>query len=154
MICQRASMARTSRAWTFIAAAVIPLVGPAARAEDELDDLSGAFSALLDDGQATIDRTLRVEIRDDKRPGEPVVGVYLRGHKFGDAGLKAFIGEHQGTLAEFETLVFSHTSITDAGLEDLKDCVSIRSLGLAGTGVTDAGLAQLAALTKLDLKQA
>src|SRR5215475_13193908 len=57
---------------------------------------------------------------DDKRPGKPVVGVYL-----------------------------SHTDVTDAELRELKKFKNLQGLFLHSTRVTDAGLRELKDLKSL-----
>ena len=57
---------------------------------------------------------------DEKRPGKPLVDVFLDG-----------------------------TKVTDAGLADLKGLKRLTHLYLCDTGVTDAGLAHLKGLTEL-----
>jgi internalin A len=83
---------------------------------------------------------------DDKQPGKPVVEVNLSQTKVTDAGLKE--------LREFKslrTLDLAYTQVTDAGLKELKELKSLQSLSLENTQVTDAGLKELKELKNLQL---
>src|SRR5207249_4603172 len=85
--------------------------------------------------------------RDDKLPGNPVIGVNLGGlfpGKVTDAGLKEL--KH---LKQLTTLDLHGANVTGAGLKEVKDLKQLTSLNLGGTKVTDAGLKELADLKQL-----
>src|SRR5437588_5391625 len=85
--------------------------------------------------------------RDDKLPGNPVIGVNLGGlfpGKVTDADLKEL--KH---LKQLTTLSLAGAQVTDAGLKELKDLKQLTSLNLGGTQVTDVGLKELADLKQL-----
>jgi len=52
---------------------------------------------------------------DDKRPGKPVVAVSLEGTKVTDAGLKEL-----KELKSLRSLYLMHTKVTDAGVKELQ----------------------------------
>ena len=82
--------------------------------------------------------------RDDKLPGNPVIGVHL--HEIGvtDAALKEL-----ADLKQLTTLGLESTQVTDAGLKELKDLKQLTTLYLGSTQVTDAGLKELKDLKQL-----
>ena len=85
--------------------------------------------------------------RDDKLPGNPVIGVNLGGlfpGKVTDAGLKEL-----KDLKQLNTLDLYGTPVTDAGLKELADLKQLTTLNLSGTQVTNAGLKELKDLKQL-----
>src|SRR5262245_17073757 len=110
-------------------------------------------------------------VRDEKRPGKPVVEVrlddlpgvtdetlralaplqnltvlYLIGAKVTDAGLKEL-----APLKSLAALSLSDTQVTDVGLKELAPLKNLTYLNLYGTKVTDAGLEELVALKNLTI---
>ena len=81
---------------------------------------------------------------DDKQPGKPVVGVNLRSTDFTDAGVKEL-----KQFKSLRTLDLSQTKVTDAGLKELKEFKNLQALNLLQTAVTDAGLRELKELKGL-----
>src|SRR5215510_11853533 len=63
--------------------------------------------------------------RDDKLPGKPVVAVDLGSTTVTDAGLKEL-----KELKTLQSLSLSRTKVTDAGLKELKEIESLQSLNL------------------------
>jgi hypothetical protein len=107
-------------------------------------------------------------IRDEDRPGRPVVEVRLSYTKAGDSDLKALAGlkrlrllalsftpvtdeglKNLSALKGLEGLYLNDTEVTDARLRDLAGLKGLRTLYLGGTGVTDIGLKELTALKGL-----
>jgi hypothetical protein len=107
-------------------------------------------------------------VRDDKRPGKPVVlvnlnfttatdaelkelapfnhltALYLGGTQVTDAGLKELGGFYNLTKLDLDC-----TKVTDPGLKELAGLKRLQWLHLGGTWVTDAGMKELTALKKL-----
>ena len=81
---------------------------------------------------------------DEKRPGKPLVDVFLDGTKVTDAGLADLKG-----LTHLKELDLTDTQVTDAVLADLKGLTRLQRLRLTATRVTDAGLADLKGLKRL-----
>ena len=75
---------------------------------------------------------------DEKRPGKPLVDVFLDGTKVTDAGLADLKG-----LKRLTHLYLCDTGVTDAGLAHLKGLTELQRLDLIGTTVTDTGVADL-----------
>jgi internalin A len=89
-------------------------------------------------------------MRDETKPGKPVIGVYLpRNTEVTDADLKGL-----KELKQLMTLDLKFTSVTDEGLKELKELKQLTKLYVGGTKVTDKGLKdlkQLKGLTTLGL---
>ena len=80
----------------------------------------------------------------EKKPGKPVIGVYLASTKVTDAGLV-----HLKGMMNLQMLHLYNTKVTDAGLVHLKGLTKLQFLTLDRTKVTDAGVKKLqAALPK------
>jgi hypothetical protein len=86
-----------------------------------------------------------VFVRDENKPGHPVVSAYLSGTKVTDAEMKDL-----ADLKQLQTLDLRNTSVTDAGLKDLATLTELRALYLIGTNITNAGLKEVATLKKLE----
>ncbi|MBA4189859.1 MAG: hypothetical protein C0467_17895 [Planctomycetaceae bacterium] len=82
--------------------------------------------------------------RDEKQPGEPVVGVHLRDTPFSDTDLSAL-----APMTNLVSLNLSKTQVTDAGMKQLSQFKNLKSLGLRETQITDAGLKELTKVTSL-----
>ena len=110
--------------------------------------LAGRLSAGDDDAKA--EKSIKAiggkVVRDDKATGKPVIVVDLTNTKVTDAGLKEL--ELAG-LKSLQTLSLSGTGVTDAGLKELAGFESLQTLDLSLTGVTGAGLKELAGLKSL-----
>src|SRR5438093_293949 len=74
-------------------------------------------------------------VRDDKKPGRPVVSLSLGSTNATDPDLKELTG-----LTELQTLDLGGTKVTDAGLKDLAGFQQLHSLDLSGAIATDAGM--------------
>jgi hypothetical protein len=83
-------------------------------------------------------------VRDELKPGRPVIRVTLPGVKALNAGLKDL-----KELKELKEAYFTFCNVTDAGLKDINDLKQLEKLGLWGTKVTDAGLKDLKGLNNL-----
>src|SRR5262249_18133567 len=82
---------------------------------------------------------------DENAPGKPVVGVDLRGSAANDADLAGL-----KALPKLRGLNLGATGVTDAGLKELAALKALQTLDLTGCPkVTDAGLKQLAAVKGL-----
>ena len=80
----------------------------------------------------------------EKKPGKPVICVFLFDTNVTDAGLV-----HLKGLTELQKLWLSATKVTDAGLVHLTGLTNLQTLYLSSTDVTDAGVKKLqAALPK------
>jgi hypothetical protein len=86
-----------------------------------------------------------VLVRDESKPGHPVVSAYLSGTLVSDADIKDL-----GNLKELQTLDLRNTRVTDAGLKGLAGLKQLRELYLIGTDVTDAGLKEVVTLKHLE----
>lgn len=84
-------------------------------------------------------------VRDEKRPGRPVVALsFNESHRFSD--------KYMHLMKEFkylESLNLTGTRVTDVGLKELAQCGNLKELGLASTQITDAGLKELKGLKNL-----
>src|SRR5262249_8739177 len=84
-----------------------------------------------DDGEqqalATIARLRGRIVRDDSKPGRPVVTLSLGSTNATDAHMKEITG-----LLELQTLDLSGTKVTDTGLKELSGFKQLRSLDLSG----------------------
>jgi hypothetical protein len=81
----------------------------------------------------------------ENKPGNPVDSVYLPGPEVTDGDLK-----HLASFGKLKVLKLdSATGITDAGLKELAGLKGLQDLGLGHTKVTDAGLKHLLALREL-----
>ena len=83
-------------------------------------------------------------LRDDMKPGQPVVKVYLTGPKVTDVELKEI-----AAFKELQILDLRRTKVTDAGLKNLAPLTQLQELYLIGVPVTDAGLKEVAPLKQL-----
>jgi hypothetical protein len=86
-----------------------------------------------------------VFVRDENKPGQPVIAAYLSGTKVTDAALKDL-----ADLKQLEILDLRNASVSDAGLKELGELTQLRELYLIGDAITDAGLKQIAAHKKLE----
>ncbi len=77
-------------------------------------------------------------IRDEERPGRPVIGVTLFGNKYTDAFL-----ERLNVLDSVRVLVLAETRVTEAGLTHLKGLSQLRTLVVVGPSVSAAFLDRL-----------
>jgi hypothetical protein len=82
--------------------------------------------------------------RDEKLPGQPVVGVSLCGIGVTDSELREL-----KDLKGLQRLRLGYTEITDLGLKELKELKGLQELGLSCTQITDAGLKELKELKGL-----
>jgi hypothetical protein len=89
---------------------------------------------------------------DEQRPGQPLVMVDFSGQQeFKDDWLK-----HLLPFGELTTVNLAGTTVTDAGVAHLVRLPKLAELNLKGTGVTDAGLMRLAfckQLAKLNVQE-
>jgi serine/threonine protein kinase/Leucine-rich repeat (LRR) protein len=83
-------------------------------------------------------------VRDEGRPGRPVVEAILSDRPIGDADLV-----HLEALPELQTLDLASTRVSDAGLARLQGLKQLRKLVLRQTAIGDAGLAHLSGLSNL-----
>jgi hypothetical protein len=83
-------------------------------------------------------------VRDENKPGQPVVSAYFSGTLVMDADMKG-LADHK----QLQTLDLRNTSVTDAGLKDVAALTQLRELYLIDAKVTDAGLKQVAKLKQL-----
>ena len=83
-------------------------------------------------------------VRDENKPGQPVVSAYLSGTAVTDADMKG-LADHK----QLRILDLRNTSVTDAGLKDLAVLAELRELYLIDAKVTDAGLKEVAKLKQL-----
>jgi hypothetical protein len=83
-------------------------------------------------------------VRDENKPGQPVVSAYFNGTQVTDADMKR-LADHK----QLRTLDLRNTSVTDAGLKDLTVLAELRELYLIDAKVTDAGLKEVAKLKQL-----
>src|SRR5205807_947751 len=83
-------------------------------------------------------------VRDDSKPGRPVVTLSLGSTNATDAHMKEITG-----LTELRTLDISGTKVTDMGLKELSGFKQLQTLDLSGAMMTDAGLKELATLKLL-----
>jgi hypothetical protein len=119
--------------WLILLVSIAPIWSPA-RA-DEAEDKAVAF----------VEKLKGKVIRDEKAPGNPVVGVYLPFFApIQDAGLKEL-----AALKNLNCLTLCGTKVTDVGLKELVPLKNLTKLVLFQTMVTDAGLKELAALENL-----
>jgi uncharacterized protein (TIGR03067 family) len=113
-------------------------------AEPEDDDAS-AYAAIRKHG-AFADR-------DDKRRGRPIIAVdfnsFSTGMDFDDKHLREMT-PLLAKLKHLEQLDLGGTGVSDAGMKDVAKLKQLRVLWLAGTKVTDDGLKELAALEQLN----
>ena len=103
--------------------------------------LSGAARADEASAVKAVEKLGGKVTRDDKLPGNPVIGVNLGGlfpGKVTDADLKEL--KH---LKQLTTLSLAGAQVTDAGLKELKDLKQLTWLTLIGVKVTDDGVADL-----------
>lgn len=76
---------------------------------------------------------------DEQRAGKPVVMIDFAGHpEFQDAWLDLL-----SPFSELQTIKLAGTALTDAGLAKLADCRQLRTLDVRGTRVSAAGVAAL-----------
>jgi hypothetical protein len=83
-------------------------------------------------------------VRDENKPGQPVVSAYFCGTYVTDADMKVLTDHKQ-----LQTLDLRNTSITDEGLKDVAALTQLRELYLIDAKVTDAGLKEVAKLKQL-----
>jgi len=84
-------------------------------------------------------------IRDEDKPGKPVIEVTLNGDTITDAFL-----ERLKVLEDLETLGLGPSRVTEAGLTHLKGLRRLRELCVTRTPVSDAFLNRLQELTQLE----
>jgi Leucine-rich repeat (LRR) protein len=82
--------------------------------------------------------------RDPKAPGQPAIGISLRGTNVTDADLEIL-----KQLKSLQILNLSQTAITDAGLKPIESLPNLRNLILP-VSITDAGLVHVKGLTQLE----
>ena len=75
---------------------------------------------------------------------ERVVKVYISAPTGGDE-----IAAHVGQLIDLQSLTFSESDLSDAGLRHLSQLVNLRDLSLHGSKITADGLACLEAMSQL-----
>jgi uncharacterized protein (TIGR03067 family) len=123
---------------------IVLLTATRKKAEPEDDD-ARAYAAIRKHG-AFADR-------DDKRLGRPIIAVDLNGFStgmdFDDKRLRA-MAPLLAKLKHLEQLDLGGTGVSDAGMKDVAKFKKLRVLWLAGTKVTDDGLKELAALEQLN----
>jgi internalin A len=83
--------------------------------------------------------------RDPKAPGQPAIGISLRGTHVTDADLESL-----KQLKSLQILNLSQTAITDAGLKPIASLPNLRNLILP-VSITDAGLVHLKGLRNLKI---
>jgi len=83
-------------------------------------------------------------VRDENKPGQPVVSAYFSGPLVTDADMKRLAVHNQ-----LRTLDLRNTSVTDAGLKDLAVLAELRELYLIDAKITDAGLKEVVKLKQL-----
>ena len=71
--------------------------------------------------------------RDEKAPGRPVVAVDFNRSSVTDAGLKEL-----KDLKQLRSIDLCHTKVTDEGLKELKELNQLRGLLLRDTKITEA----------------
>jgi len=92
-----------------------------------------------------------VILRNDQKPGKPVMEVGLTGADLTDDGVAELAG-----LKALTSLRIGATGITDEGLKHLAGMTALTELNIGETRITDAGLKHLApltALTRLDVRR-
>jgi uncharacterized protein (TIGR03067 family) len=91
--------------------------------------------------------------RADKRRGRPIIAVdfngFSTGMDFDDKHLRE-MAPLLAKLKHLEQLDLGGTGVSDAGMKDVAKFKQLRVLWLAGTAVTDDGLKELAALEQLN----
>jgi uncharacterized protein (TIGR03067 family) len=91
--------------------------------------------------------------RDDKRSGRPIIAVDFNGFStgvdFDDKNLRE-MAPLLAKLKHLEQLDLGGTGLSDAGMKDVAKFKQLRMLWLAGTHVTDDGLKELASLDQLN----
>jgi hypothetical protein len=83
--------------------------------------------------------------RDYKAPGQPVIGVTLKGPQITDAVLKDL-----ADLKDLRSLNLLQTQVTAEGMKELKRFKQLRRINFCGTRVTDAGLRELKECCRLE----
>lgn len=91
-----------------------------------------------------IDRLSGKVIRDEDQPGRPIIAVDLSHSTVTDADLKRL-----ARFTELQSLELSFTDVTDEGLEHLRVLVNLEHLDLTNTDTTYAGLKHLKQLVML-----
>jgi hypothetical protein len=86
--------------------------------------------------------------RDERGPGQPVIGVDLRYYDLNDQELAGFTDVLQA-FPELKALQLKSTKITDAGVAHLRSLPRLQVVALEEAAITDAGLAHLKALAEL-----
>lgn len=86
--------------------------------------------------------------RDEKSPGQPVIGVDLRYYDLNDQELASFTDVLQA-FPELRALQLKSRKITDAGVAHLRSLPRLQVVALEEAAITDTGLAHLKALTQL-----
>src|SRR5262245_8256182 len=97
-----------------------------------------------DEAEAALRKVSASIIRDETRPGRPIVRFSVKGQEFTDEEMRLV-----GGVKTLQTLDLGFAPVTDEGLKELQALPELRTLGLEGTRVTDAGLAALRPLTTL-----
>lgn len=108
----------------------LTVVAPAVGGESDDDATRAAVDAIRQLGGKVV--------RDEQRPGRPVVEVSLARTKASDQTLDAV-----GRLKDVRALDLSRTTVTDQGLKALGGMPNLRHLDLALTAVTVDGLQHL-----------
>jgi internalin A len=101
--------------------------------------------------QRTFDEIRRYQgkyTRDEKGPGQPVIGVDLRYYELDDQTLANFASILQA-FPELRALQLKSKQINDPGLAHLKSLPLLQIVALEDTAITDAELVHLKALTQL-----
>ena len=101
--------------------------------------------------QRAVDEILRFHgkySRDEKIPGQPVIGVDLRYYDLNDQELASFTDVLQA-FPELRALQLKSRKITDAGVAHLRSLPRLQVMALEDVAITDTGLAHLKALTQL-----
>jgi hypothetical protein len=93
---------------------------------------------------------LRRSFGDDfSQVAEKVQGIQWHGPAVDDKAL-AWLGEHRATLISLESLDLARSAITDAGLQHLAGFSALRELDLSETKITMTGLAVINQLPEIE----
>lgn len=126
-----------------------PKAADPARAAENASSPHGPASSLAPDAPAlaALQRWEAQIERDDKAPGNPVVGVTITKGDFADEDLR-----HLRAFPQLRKLLINGENITDAGLEILAGLDQLAELTMfPRTRITDAGMAHLAKLPRLQV---
>jgi hypothetical protein len=93
--------------------------------------------------EASEDAIIKVGGQIETTPGGSVIEVHFRGVALTDSDLGNLKAHLEVWKATLKTLDLAHTKITDTGLLHLRGLIALKTLEVAGTGVTAAGAKSL-----------